>query len=99
MPRRPMRKCAEHNCRTLVEGSGRCAGHMIAHDGETERRRGSAHSRGYDRRWNVERKQFLLDNPFCAICAQSNKETPATEVDHIIPHRGDYDLFWDKTNW
>ena len=24
---------------------------------------------------------------------------PAHVVDHIMPHRGDQALFWDKTNW
>lgn len=24
----------------------------------------------------------------------------ATEVvDHVVPHRGDHDLFWDEDNW
>lgn len=23
----------------------------------------------------------------------------ATVVDHIIPHRGDQKLFWDRSNW
>jgi len=23
----------------------------------------------------------------------------ATEVDHIVPHKEDYALFWDPTNW
>lgn len=23
----------------------------------------------------------------------------ATIVDHVIPHRGDQQLFWDKSNW
>jgi 5-methylcytosine-specific restriction protein A len=23
----------------------------------------------------------------------------ATEVDHIVPHKGDMDLFWDRGNW
>lgn len=25
--------------------------------------------------------------------------TPATVVDHVIPHRGDRKLFWDSSNW
>ena len=25
--------------------------------------------------------------------------TPATVVDHIVPHRGDHALFWDEQNW
>ena len=24
---------------------------------------------------------------------------PATDVDHIVPHRGDMSLFWDVNNW
>ncbi|MGN8738508.1 HNH endonuclease signature motif containing protein [Bilifractor sp. HCP3S3_D3] len=24
---------------------------------------------------------------------------PATVVDHIVPHRGDPKLFWDRSNW
>jgi len=32
-------------------------------------------------------------------CQQRGKLTPATVVDHITPHRGDWDLFWDSSNW
>ena len=31
--------------------------------------------------------------------ASEGKITEATVVDHIIPHRGDMKLFWDKSNW
>jgi len=24
---------------------------------------------------------------------------PATDVDHVIPHRGNRSLFWDEENW
>jgi len=24
---------------------------------------------------------------------------PATVVDHVIPHRGNQDIFWDQSNW
>ncbi len=24
---------------------------------------------------------------------------PATDVDHVIPHRGNEQLFWDEENW
>ena len=27
------------------------------------------------------------------------KYVKATVVDHIIPHRGDQKLFWDRGNW
>ena len=32
-------------------------------------------------------------------CASYGKITPATIVDHIVPHRGDMLLFWDQENW
>ena len=25
--------------------------------------------------------------------------TPAAVVDHVLPHRGDWSLFWDESNW
>jgi len=24
---------------------------------------------------------------------------PATETDHILPHNGDAEMFWDRSNW
>jgi len=35
----------------------------------------------------------------CVYCLQVDRTTPATVVDHIIPHRGDKKLFWDQSNW
>lgn len=33
------------------------------------------------------------------MCEDEGRLTPATIVDHIIPHRGDTALFWDTDNW
>lgn len=63
-----------------------------------DRQRGSAASRGYGRRWQRARRQFLLEHPVCQ-CDDPDCQRPATEVDHIKGHRGDYDLFWDEANW
>lgn len=38
-------------------------------------------------------------HPLCRLCEEQGKVTPATVVDHIIPHKGDQALFWDTTNW
>ncbi len=65
----------------------------------TDRVRGGADARGYDARWRRARKAFLERHPLCAECQREGKLTPATVVDHIVPHRGDQRLFWDKTNW
>ena len=41
----------------------------------------------------------LEDNPFCVKCYEEGHITLATVVDHIVPHRGDQKLFWDRSNW
>lgn len=65
---------------------------------EGDRARGSASARGYGRRWQKAAASFLARHPVCA-CGQDDCQRPATEVDHIVPHRGDERMFWDETNW
>jgi 5-methylcytosine-specific restriction protein A len=79
----------------LTDG-GKCDHHRR----EYERRRGSASARGYGRRWRKARAAFLREHPICEIyCKDKNLVTASTVVDHIQPHRGDLDLFWDQSNW
>ena len=43
---------------------------------------------------------FLIENPLCVECLNMGRTEPATVVDHIVPHRGDLALFWDRRgNW
>ena len=50
------------------------------------------------------RPEQLLREPFCRECARQyppgdpRHRTRATVVDHIVPHRGDWDLFVDPAN-
>lgn len=55
--------------------------------------------RGYGGRWQRERIAFLSANPLCVMCLAENRVEPATVVDHIDPHRGDQDVFWDMSRW
>ena len=70
-------------------------------DSEPIERRGSANSRGYNHRWRKASKAWLshIENVLCAECKRHGRETLATLVDHIIPHRGDQAKFWDQSNW
>lgn len=72
--------------------------------------RRSAFSRGYTKKWDKASKAFRLEYPLCgmrvddappvmSLCDQLQRTTPATLVDHVVPHRGDQTLFWDKHNW
>lgn len=60
--------------------------------------RPSAAKRGYDKAWQKRRIAFLSDNPLCADCMKDGIVTPATVVDHVIPHRGDPVKFHDTGN-
>ena len=62
-------------------------------------RRGSAASRGYGYRWRIVAKRFLQKHPYCVECYRQGRIRPATDVDHIVPHRGDAKLMWNPNNW
>ncbi len=64
-----------------------------------DKQRGTASERGYNHRWRKARNNFLLVNPLCVRCLDDDRTTEANVVDHIIPHKGDNDLFWDGKNW
>lgn len=32
-------------------------------------------------------------------CLRAGRLVPATVVDHITPHKGNSELFWDSANW
>lgn len=61
--------------------------------------RGSSSHRGYGYKWQKARAAYLKKHPLCVRCQQLGRTTAASVVDHIIPHRNDKALFWDKNNW
>lgn len=101
MPRKPARPCRYPGCPALCEpGNVYCKAHMQDENVNLRGKwRGSAASRGYDARWRRARKAFLQAHPLCAECRKEGRYTAASVVDHIIPHRGDANLFWDERNW
>ena len=61
-------------------------------------------------KWRKLATAFLQYHPFCVLClaygqvnrgAEDNASARQSNliVDHIVPHRGDSDLFWDQSNW
>lgn len=92
MPRTPKRPCRHPGCPNL-SNEPFCEQHRKQYARET------AAQRGYDGRWRKARALFLKGHPLCAECLLENHLTPATIVDHIVPHRGDKRLFWDQANF
>jgi len=48
--------------------------------------------------WQRLRRAVLQTHPLCVRCLDSDQVTIATDVDHIVPHRGDPARFWDREN-
>ena len=96
MPKHPKRPCRYPGCPNLCESGTYCPEHSAE---SPDRLRGSAAERGYDAKWRRARKLFLQRHPLCANCLSQGIVTPATVVDHIVPHRGDHRLFWDEQDW
>jgi 5-methylcytosine-specific restriction protein A len=71
---------------------GRCAEHAEAR----RRRHVYAYTDNslYSAAWRRLREVWLAVHPWCVGCGRL-----ANEVDHIVPHRGSLDLFWDQGNW
>jgi len=102
MPVKPGRPCKERACPHLShDGTGYCPEHLKQARRVADAGRGNASERGYTARWHKARTVYLNENPLCVHCLkeQPPRYTPASVVDHIIPHRGDYNLMWDEGNW
>jgi 5-methylcytosine-specific restriction enzyme A len=61
--------------------------------------RPNARDRGYGARWQKERRYYLREHPLCVLCEARGIIKPAKVVDHITPHKGDYELMWNQDNW
>ena len=93
MVKRALKPCAEPMCRNLVTSNKK-------HCDEHHKPSVSAAKKGYGSRWRRERKQWLFKNPFCVMCIKEKRgKVLANEVDHIKPHKGNQELFWNKGNW
>lgn len=96
MPRFPDHPCSHPGCpRLVLRGKKYCDEHLALHPEEIR----PAARRGYGSKWNRARRRFLEKHPLCAECAKQGRYVRATDVDHIVPHRGDPTLFWDENNW
>jgi 5-methylcytosine-specific restriction protein A len=83
MPYSAQKPCSYPGCSALVI-HGRCKDHPYAdaHDHESQRLYNTW-------RWKRIRKAQLAREPWCADCLRDEIYMAATEVDHIMPHRGD----------
>lgn len=98
MPIRPPRPCNHSGC-PEVGNTAYCPKHTKERQKEVNTSRGSASSRGYNYRWQKARALYLKQHPLCVECDKDGILKAANVVDHKIPHKGDYGLMWDESNW
>lgn len=100
VPSRASKPCRKWGCAELVVGKGGyCEQHVGVPGKRREVGRANSYQRGYTKAWGRARLVYLGKNPLCVSCLGQNLVVAGTEVDHIVPHRGDRQLFWDQTNW
>jgi 5-methylcytosine-specific restriction protein A len=86
----------------LVATGSYCELHAKVIRKQADAKRASSNQRGYGYRWQQTSKGFLRAHPLCQCkdCLEGVKQLKAaTVVDHIIPHKGDMELFWNRSNW
>jgi 5-methylcytosine-specific restriction protein A len=96
-----------HGCAALVpRGQTHCPVHRVP-----QRRTSTQRGYGYASGWHTRAALFRVRYPLCGMrpggrppvmseCYRHGDYTPATQVDHVVPHRGSTALFWDEEhNW
>lgn len=94
IPGTPKRPCAHSGCAALVEyGQRRCTKHKKYHNKQVNKYRRDASLNLYTPTWRRYSAARLQEHPWCKSCS-----APAEVTDHIVPHGGDEDLFWNEEN-
>lgn len=88
---RPMRMCKHPGCMKLT-ADGYCPDHKP----KTERKISAAWHHLYTAPsygWKKRRSAQLAREPWCRECSRRGERVRATTADHVIPHRGNLDIF------
>jgi 5-methylcytosine-specific restriction protein A len=91
--------CNKPGCGKLTDDGAYCEAHKQYRRQIADAKRENSSKRLYNYAWQKARKYYLQRNPLCRTCKKQGITKQANVVDHIIPHKGDYDLFWDEDNW
>lgn len=93
MAQAPLHQCTK--CRKLVRG--KCE--ACSKQPWSRSKASQAAQELYGHRWAKVSERYRQEHPLCAECDRQGRTTPSQCTDHIVPHRGDEDLFWEETNF
>ena len=89
--KKPMRMCNAPGCQRLTS-----EGYCPDHKPKAERKESAAWHHLYTNPrfgWKRRRDAQLAREPFCRECAKHGLRVQATDADHVVPHRGNLELF------
>jgi 5-methylcytosine-specific restriction protein A len=89
--------CKYPGCSNLIESSGYCEKHKTKNRKPFESAIRFNEALYNTTKWRQLRKEILNEQTNCFKCGLSKNETKL-EVHHIIPPRGNEELFFDKNN-
>lgn len=97
MALKPLRPCRHPGCGVLTR-EGWCPRHKPKERPRSEE--AQAWRRWYSLPiWTDDlRPGQLLREPFCRECAKRGRRVWATDVDHVVDHKGDWAKFTDRDN-
>jgi 5-methylcytosine-specific restriction protein A len=93
---KPIKLCHHGNCNSITVRGNYCLDHQRVNKSIEYR---PEYRRLYASKvWKQLRKIILTNNPMCVHCLNDDTITIATDVDHIIDHKGNVKLFYDINN-
>lgn len=101
MPYKPKKPCTYPGCSKLTTG-GPCSEHKRKINRQYDKKRDEEQPWRawiHSTRWRKASDMHKAEHPLCAECERQGRITPVYVTHHIIPHEGDYELFWDESNW
>ena len=94
-----MSKCNRLGCLNPGVGQGRCEAHGGVRKDKYYGRKIRDHHKLYNTaQWQALRKNILYKYPTCQRCQTYGYLTAGVDVDHVQPHRGNSDLFYNLSN-
>ena len=99
MGNKPLRPCRYPGCTILTDGAY-CLRHRPAPKPDSRSEEAKTWRWMYKTdAWTKRlRPDQLAREPWCAECARIGFRVRATDVDHIVDHKGDPELFFDSGN-
>ena len=98
MGSKPLRPCRHPGCSVLVT-DGFCEAHA-----PRRREYRSEEAKQWHKLYKLDiwtkdlRPMQLAKEPFCRECSKAGFRVRATEVDHVVDHKGNMALFTDRNN-